>query len=143
MGGEFRAEAPKKHMDSNPSCRDGSSGPRTQSTIRGGKWPERGQNEDYFSPQFPNTSLEPSSLPFPWETGPWEAILKELQVLRACLSHSPVLPRCLPPQIVVHVTDLLLPLTHQGRPLAFQAQEVASLIVLHIQEEAVGLQEKL
>lgn len=56
-------------------------------------------------------------------------------------SHSPVLSRCLPPQIVIHVTDLLLPLSHQGWPLPFQAQEVAALVVLHVQEKAVRLQE--
>lgn len=55
-------------------------------------------------------------------------------------SRSPVLPKRLPPQIVVHVTDLLFPLSHQGRPLPFQAQEVAALVVLHVQEEAVRLQ---
>lgn len=55
--------------------------------------------------------------------------------------HSPVLSSCLPPQIVIHVTDLLFPLSHQGWPLPFQAQEVAALVVLHVQEEAVRLQE--
>lgn len=59
----------------------------------------------------------------------------------ASKTHSPVLPRCLPPQIVINVTDLLLPLSHQSWPLPFQAQEVAALVVLHVQEEAVRLQE--
>lgn len=55
---------------------------------------------------------------------------------------SPFLPRCFPTQIVIHVADLLLPLTYQGGPLTLQAQEVASLVVLHIQEEAVRLQDR-